>query len=165
MEPKNVRGHNLDKKAFEAIPKISFRPKLEYAWDAGYAVGKFLRGLKEGKILGVHCHGCHRTLVPPRAFCELCFRPIDTWVELGTKGKVLTYSLSYVKWDASRLEEPEIPAVIQLEGASEGVGILHVIKEADPQEIKIGIEVEAVFKAPDERVGAITDIAYFRPVR
>ena len=33
-----------------------------------------------------------------------------------------------------------------------------------PQEVTIGMRVQAVWKAPDEREGSILDIKYFRPV-
>ncbi|HZA24778.1 MAG TPA: zinc ribbon domain-containing protein, partial [Dehalococcoidia bacterium] len=61
--------------------------KSEYSWDAGLAIGTFLEGLKQGKILGMKCPECRRIVVPPRAFCELCFRPINDWMELPDTGK------------------------------------------------------------------------------
>ena len=43
------------------------------------------------------------------------------------------------------------------------MGIMHVLGEVDPQEVKIGMRVKAVWKPPKERSGAITDIKYFKP--
>ena len=143
--------------------------KSEYRWDTGVAVGKFLAGLKEGKLLGIHCPHCRRTLIPPRVFCELCFKPINRWVELSDRGTINTFSVSFVNWDATRRETPEVPAVIEIEGASPGMGIMHVLGEVgDDLEtildgVKIGMRVEAVWKPPQEREGSITDIRYFRP--
>jgi uncharacterized OB-fold protein len=147
-----------------------WRVKANYAWDTGIAIGKYLEGLKQGKILGVRCPGCHRTVVPPRAFCELCFRPINDWVELPDTGKINTYSVSYVNWDATRRQTPEVPAVIEIDGASPGIGILHLMGEVgDTLEeitarLKLGVTVQAVWKPAQEREGAITDIRYFRPI-
>lgn len=165
MQPLNPRGRDLKKAEFESAIKVRYDLKAEYGYDAGYAIGRYLLGLREGKILGVRCHRCGRTLVPPRAFCELCFVPIAQWVELSDKGVVNTFSISYVRWDAARLSEPEIPAVIEIEGASPGVGILHVLGEVRPEDVHVGMKVEAVWKPSSERRGAITDILYFRPVR
>jgi uncharacterized OB-fold protein len=165
MKPDNVRGKNLDKKGFEEATRVKYDLNAEYAYDMGYAVSRYLMGLKEGKIVGIKCHKCGRILVPPRAFCEQCYVPIDDFVELSGRGKVNTFSISYVKWDASRIEKPEIPAVIELEGASAGVGILHVLGEVDPKDVHVGMEVEAVFKEEKDRKGEITDILYFRPVK
>ena len=147
-----------------------WRVKAEYRWDTGVAVGKFLQGLKEGKILGIHCPHCRRTLVPPRAFCELCFKPINRWVVLKDRGKVNTFSVSYVNWDASRRQTPEVPAVIEIDGASPGMGIMHLLGEVGDDldtilaTVRVGMPVEAVWKSPEEREGSITDIRYFRPV-
>jgi len=42
--------------------------------------------------------------------------------------EVKTFSVSYVNVDASRREEPIIVAVIELEGASKDMGILHLLE-------------------------------------
>jgi uncharacterized OB-fold protein len=52
--------------------------------------------------------------------------------------------------------------VIRLDGASEG-GFLHKLGEVDPDDVRIGMAVEAVWKPLAERTGSILDIAYFRP--
>ncbi len=165
MEPKNVKGTPLTREEFKKALKVEYKPFAKYAYDAGYAVGRFLDGLKEGKILGVKCRKCGRILVPPRSFCELCFVPIQEWVELKDTGTVNTFALSYVAMDVTRLKEPEIPAVIEIDGASPGIGILHKLGEVDPKEVKVGMKVKAVWKPEEEREGAITDILYFKPIK
>lgn len=141
-----------------------WKADAKYGWDAGVAISRYLAGLKEGKILGVRCHKCGRTMVPPRIFCEWCFRNIDEWVELKDTGTVNTFSLCYVTWDVKRIKEPQIPAVIEIDGASKGMGIMHLLGEVDPKKVYIGMRVKAVWKEPAEREGAITDIRYWKPV-
>jgi acetyl-CoA C-acetyltransferase len=133
----------------------------EYAWDAGVAVGRFLDGLQRGRIVGRECRGCERVLVPPRMFCERCFRPTDAWVELQQTGVVQTFSICHVRWDMEPLDPPEIPAVIAIDGADGG--LLHMLGEVAADEVAIGMAVEAVWKPEAERTGSILDIAYFRP--
>ncbi len=140
------------------------RPRLRYAWDTGIAVSRFLAGLKNGQLIGRRCRRCGRVLVPPRMFCEECFRPTDEWVYLQDTGTVNTYSISYIRWDASRVEEPSIPAVIEIDGASPGMGILHLLGEVRPDDVRVGMKVQAVWKPPRQRTGSILDIRYFRPV-
>ncbi len=141
-----------------------WKANARYAWDCGIAIGKFLSGLKAGKILGVRCEKCGRILTPPRIFCEECFRPIDEWLELKDTGKVNTFSLCYVTWDVKRIKEPQIPAVIEIDGASPGIGFMHLLGEVKPKDVKIGMKVKAVWKETEKREGAITDILYFRPI-
>jgi uncharacterized OB-fold protein len=51
--------------------------------------------------------------------------------------------------------------VIAIDG-SDG-GFLHTLGEVEPDEIRIAMRVEAVWKPVSERTGSILDIAYFRP--
>ncbi|MDR7543546.1 MAG: Zn-ribbon domain-containing OB-fold protein [Armatimonadota bacterium] len=138
--------------------------RAEYAWDAGLAIGRYLEGLKQGQILGVRCHRCRRTVVPPRAFCERCFSPMDAFVPLPDTGTVNTYSLCYVTWDVRRITEPQLPAVIDLDGTSPRAGILHLLGEIRPEAVRVGLRVQAAWKPAAQRRGAITDIRYFKPL-
>jgi uncharacterized OB-fold protein len=132
-----------------------------YAWDAGVAIGRYLDGLREGRILGRECRGCDRVLVPPRMFCERCFRGTDAWVEAASTGIVQTYSICHVRWDMEPLAEPELPAVISIDGTDGG--FLHRLGEVALDDVEIGIAVEAVWRPAEERTGSILDIDHFRP--
>ena len=172
MRMKPFSGTSLTDHALTAgeVLVSTWHVRSKYNWDAGIAMGRYLEGLKQGKILGIRCPLCRRTLVPPRSFCELCFRPLDDWVELSDTGTINTYSVSFLNWDASRRSEPEVPAVVEIDGASPGMGILHLIGEVGKtldeitSRLKLGTSVQAVWKPAEEREGAITDIRYFRPV-
>ena len=148
----------------------SWSPKLEYAWDNGPAIERYLAELKKGKLVARSCRKCNRIMIPPRMFCELCWRPTDKWVYVKDTGVVNTFAISHVDWKAGRLDieggvRPFTPAVIEIDGASQGMGILHHLNEVDPKKIKIGMKVEAVWKKPEDREGSITDILYFKPIR
>lgn len=150
------------------VLSTSWEPDLAYAWDDGVAIGRYLAELKNGRIIARVCYKCNRIMLPPRMFCELCFRPSDEWLEVKDTGIINTWSICWVNWDASRRkpsEGPLIPAVIEIDGASKGMGIMHMLGEVDPDDIKRGMKVKAVWKKPEERTGAITDILYFKPLR
>jgi len=164
---KEFPGTSLSEQDF-ADRKILFNfDKLNgiYAWDTGIGIGTYLAGLKAGVILGSHCPSCRKIVVPPRIVCEWCFRPMDEFVPLKDTGTVNTFSLCYVTWDVKRIKEPEIPAVIEIDGASPLHGIMHMLGEVDPKEVKVGMRVQAVWKPPRERVGSINDILYFKPIK
>lgn len=166
LEKFDLRGKGLKSADIDGhkVFTLPFQPRLHYSWDTGQAVGRYLDGLKEGKLIGKKCNACDRIMIPPRMFCELCFRPTDDWVDLQDTGTVNTFSLCYVNWDASRLPKgamPHIPAVIEIDGASQGMGILHLIGGCDPKDVKIGTKVKAIWKPANERTGAITDIRHF----
>lgn len=142
----------------------------DFAWDTGVGIGKYLAALKDGMIIGSYCAICNKIVVPPRTVCEWCFKPMEEYVPVKDTGVVNTFSLCYVTWDVKRIDKPELPAVIQLDGASSldsgpiMGGIMHLLGEVNPGEVHIGMRVQAVWKTPNERQGAITDILYFKPI-
>jgi hypothetical protein len=161
--PANPRATPLSDAEFHAAPgAVDDVLDATYRWDAGEAMGAFLEAMFEGRIVATICEQCGRTLVPPRKFCERCFRPTDTWTDVEAVGTVQTFSICHVRWDMVPLDPPELPAVIRLDGASQG-GFLHKLGEVDPERVAIDMAVEAVWKPLDDRAGSILDIAYFRP--
>jgi uncharacterized OB-fold protein len=162
--PFQSRARSLSDQEFRsATGAVDYELDPRYSWDAGVAISRFLDGLKDGRILGRECHGCGRVLVPPRMFCERCFRATDAWVDVPDTGVVETFSISHVRWDMLPLDPPEVPAVIRLDDTSEG-GFLHMIGGIDPDAVSIGMPVRAAWKPEAERVGSILDIARFEPV-
>ncbi|HLF07208.1 MAG TPA: Zn-ribbon domain-containing OB-fold protein [Thermoplasmata archaeon] len=156
----------------------SWDPKARYRWSAGVAISKFLYGLKAGKIVGIHCGKCDRTVTPPRAFCEVCLGPISKYVELPKTGTINTFTVCYIDVAARRIDTPVIPIVVDIDGTKPSGGFLHhlgevtakkgkrsvVVVDAKGREVDIGRRVEAVWKPVAEREALITDIKYFRPV-
>ena len=167
MEITKVPCKGLTSEEYEKSLKVKWDPELKYAWDNGIAIGKYLEGLKDGKILGARCDGCNRTMIPARAFCELCFRPTDEYVPVKDTGTVNTFAICHVNWDASRLKDDEprhLPAVIMIDGL-EMQGLMHILGNVKPEDVRIGMKVKAVWKPAKERTGTITDIKYFEPVK
>lgn len=157
--PQRLTGKEFEK----ALGAVDHAVDARYAWDTGVAISRFLEGLKDGEIWGRECRSCRRILVPPRMFCEECFRPTDRWVRVEDTGTVNTFSICYIRWDMVQLEEPELPFVLEIDGASSMMGFMHKLGEVDPEKVSIGMEVEAVWKPAEERTGSILDIRYFRP--
>jgi len=127
----------------------------------GLAGERFFRALKdEGVIYGSHCPRCEVTYVPARIFCERCMAELDDWRDVGTRGEVHTFTLLFVDLDGGLMDEPELVAFVRIEDG----GLVHRLGEVDPEEVYIGMPVEAVLKPKEEREGSIADLAYFKPV-
>jgi uncharacterized OB-fold protein len=162
--PYALGGHSLSDSEFRSSTgAVDFALDPKYSWDAGVAISRFLDGLKDRRIWARECRSCGRVLVPPRMFCERCFRPTDGWVEVPDTGNVETFSICYVTWDMQPLDPPEIPAVIRLDDTSDG-GFLHNVAGVAAADVSIGMTVRAVWRPDPERTGSILDIAYFEPV-
>jgi len=128
----------------------------------GLAGERFFRAIKDEKtIYGTYCPKCEHTYVPATLFCERCLAKLDEWVDVGTVGEVHTFTALYLKYDGSPRETPELIAFIAL---GDG-GMIHRLGGIDPEDITIGMRVEAVFKADEDREGSILDIVYFKPVK
>jgi uncharacterized OB-fold protein len=131
-------------------------------YTAGIAGETFFREIKDNaRFLGTHCETCDLVYVPATMFCERCFAQLDEWVEVENRGMVFTYTVLHRDLDEKPLDPPAVLAYVRLFGADGG--LVHYLGEVDPEEVFIGLEVEAVFKDPAERVGSILDIEYFRP--
>ncbi len=136
--------------------------ETDYIYTLGLAGEKFFTEIKEnGRIFGAKCKRCGVVYVPPRTYCECCFDKLSEWVNVGTKGSVFTFTVAYVDIDGSKLKEPVVYALIKFHDAKGG--LVHKLGEMKPQDVKIGMPVEAVFNPQTERKGSINDIKYFKP--
>lgn len=159
-------GTAIEREELEAQKYLitHYETVLKYSWTSGVAIGRFLDGLKEGELWARKCNSCGRVMIPPRMYCEECWRPTDDWVRVKDTGRVNTFSISYVNNDASRRKEPLVVSVIEIDGASPDMGILHFIGEAELDRVAVGMKVKAEWRPKAERTGAITDIRYFKPL-
>ncbi|MDX1534528.1 MAG: Zn-ribbon domain-containing OB-fold protein [Thermoplasmata archaeon] len=146
------------------VSTAEWRPEAKYAWSTGESIGRFLAELKEGRLVGRKCVEDDKVFFPPRSFCQEHFVRTGEFVRLKNTGKVETYSISYLGTDARRLKEPILVAVISIDGAAEGMGLMHYLGEVDPQDVAIGMRVKAVWKPKAEREGSVLDIRHFKPV-
>jgi len=152
----------MAKKEKESGMTIEGMIQVNYNWTVGKAGERFFKELKENKrIMGARCRRCSRVLVPPRIFCEECFVEDMEWVEVEPKGTLATFGESYLSTDGKHLKEPWMLGIVRLNG-SDG-GLIHLIGEARPEDVKIGMPMEVVFK--EKREGNIMDILYFRPAK
>jgi uncharacterized OB-fold protein len=165
--PKYAPGTHVSTKDIvnKKIAYSWWEPEVQYSWSLGPAMSRFLEELKKGKIVGRKCRKCRRVIVPPRMFCEHCYGPTDEWVYLKDTGTVETFSISYLDADARRIKEPILVGVVSIDGASPKHGFMHYFGGMKPEELHIGMKVKAVWKPEKERVGSITDIIYFGPIK
>jgi hypothetical protein len=128
----------------------------------GIAGERFFKELRNNaRIMGARCEKCDLIYVPPRLYCERCFEKLEQWVDMGSKGEVHTFTIAHVGLDGSTLSEPVILAMVAIEGAHGG--LVHRLGEVKPEQVKVGMKVEAVFEDKDKRTGSILDIKYFKP--
>ncbi len=129
---------------------------------AGKAGSRFYRELRdEKKILASPCPKCGVVYWPPRSTCPRCFSGLHAsdMIEVGPGGSLETFTCVNYETPAHPKKAPLIYGVIKLDGAD--TAISHLIGEADPERLEIGMRLVPVFR--EERSGCILDIEYFKP--
>ncbi|MCJ7522131.1 MAG: Zn-ribbon domain-containing OB-fold protein, partial [Dehalococcoidia bacterium] len=114
-------------------------------YSAGAIGSRFLIALMDKKrIMGTRCATCNRVYVPARSICKDCLGQLDELVEVSDKGTLLTYTVCNQPNPVQPVESPVVYGIIQLDGAD--TGFVHMLGEIDPEQIRIGMRVQAVFK-------------------
>ncbi len=135
--------------------------EADYVYTSGIAAERFFRELRDhGRLLGTRCASCATRWIPPKLFCEACFRETKDWAELPPVGRVAAVSVVRVDPRGEPLPKPEVWGLIRFTGF-EG-GFVHRLLLA-PDRARAGLAVRPVLKPAGSRVGAITDIEGFAP--
>jgi len=141
---------------------ISDTISLRYDYALGEVAGKFMDGLKEGKILATRCSKSGLTYLPPRSFCEQSFEPCDSWVEAGLSG-VIEQSTVVIRGYEGKRATPQAIAFVRLDGTDSAIAnYVDGLDLSDPRaamkRIAPGTRVRVVFG--DKREGRITDFSF-----
>lgn len=129
---------------------------LRYEYTAGVAGERFLRGLRDGRLLAGHCARCGRKYLPPKSYCVECFAPISDFEEVGPKGTVAALTESWVDFQGRRLNAPVLFAFVVFKGTVGGI-----IQKAEGKALRIGSDVVPRFAVDSARTGSLSDIECF----
>jgi uncharacterized OB-fold protein/putative sterol carrier protein len=135
----------------------------------GPVMGRFLKALKEKKILANQCPQCGRLQLPPREVCAECRVRATGWKEVGPKGHLLGNDLVYyASPDPLTGETRETPygsVHILLDGCRGNETFWHLLRRDQIFEVKEawgsepGTRLRPVWA--ENRTGSIHDIQYF----
>ena len=118
-------------------------------------------GEGEGVLLGSRCRACGDTFHPVRSRCASCFSEEVEEVDLGTKGTIITYTVSHVQMPGSSVTPPFVTAVVGMPG---DVRLLSLITDIDPEQIEIGQEVNLYFFQAEQDEDGTAVVAFaFKP--
>ena len=145
----------------EPVKYIEAAVRLPYHYVAGDYRARYLRALKDKKILGTKCAETGKVFVMPIVNSPASFAPCDEWVEVSDRGIVTTFCIVNIPVIGRSLEIPYVAASVALDGAD--ISIFALIQECTPDAARMGMRVEAVWKPDGERQGNHEDIRYFRP--
>lgn len=96
------------------------------------------------RLEGNQCINCKKLFFPPRIICPFCRRKgkLEPYTFSG-RGKVYSYTEVQVPPEGFETQIPYVLAIIDLE---EGAKILGQVVDSKIEEVKIGSQVESVFR-------------------
>lgn len=102
----------------------------------------FFAGLAKGELRGSRCADCNYTYATPRAHCMRCGKSTK-WVTLPNMGKVHTFTTCHYASEAFQGETPYTLVLVEFPGVD--TLFMSRLVGAEPAEVRIGMEVEAMF--------------------
>jgi len=120
----------------------------------------YLKGLKEGHILGLKCRSCNTVSWPPRLICGRCLVKPDQWVRLPETATIATASATYEESDEKR--ENPIPVIAVRQDGADTVLVHNLTEGIDFNSIYIGMPLKAVWA--EKREGKWFDIDHYEPI-
>lgn len=99
-------------------------------------------------LIGTRCGNCNKIYFPPRFICPSCRRmgKLEPY-KLERRGKVVSYTVVHVGASGFEDQVPYLLAIVELK---EGPRLTAQITDCNPSEVKIGDEVELIFRRMGE---------------
>ena len=135
---------------------------LRYDYSLGEVAGRFMAGLKEGKILATRCSKSGLTYLPPRSYCERSFEKCDAWVEAGLEG-VIESSTIVVRGFEGKRKPPVAIAFVKLDGIDSAIGNYVDgldLSNYDAAMVKLAPGQRVRVEFAEAREGRITDFSF-----
>jgi len=153
----------------EAAPEAAADPvtmivtpvRLRIQHSASAEESRYLIGLSAGKVIGQRCPACGKVYVPPRGACPVDGVPTTTDVELPDVGTVTTFCVVNVPFQGQRVPSPYVAASVLLDGAD--IAFQHLILGCEPQDVRMGMRVRAVWRPREEWGTTSENISHFEP--
>jgi uncharacterized OB-fold protein len=117
----------------------------------------YWRAVREHRLEIQRCAACGTFRFYPRGVCPACLAETATWVPVAGAGTIYSYTVVHQnRMPGFKDELPYVLAVIEL---AEGVRMTANIVECRPEDVRIGLPVEVVFRDATPEVS----LPVFRP--
>jgi uncharacterized protein len=120
----------------------------------------FWDGCRQHKLLIQRCSACGHYIHPPRLVCRFCLSTELAPAEVSGRATVDTFTIPLQPYDAYfQTQVPYVLAVVELV-EEKHLKLLTNVIGCDPDDVRIGMEVEVVFTDVTPEV----TLPHFRPV-
>ncbi len=143
------------------VTMITTPIRLGYDHTVSPGESTYLRALGEGRLIAQRCPACGKVYLPPRGACPTCGVPTTTEVELPDTGIVTTFCVVNVPFQGQQVPTPYVAASVLIDGAD--IAFQHLILGCQPDEVRMGMRVRAVWKPREQWGTSMRNIEYFEP--
>lgn len=119
---------------------------------------EFWKATKQHKLLIQECSDCKEKIFYPRKVCPECWSSNLGWSEASGKATVFSHTVTMDMVEPKFMED--LPYVLALVDLEEGVRMMTRIVDCDPEDVKIGMDVEVAFEDVTDEIA----LPMFRPV-
>lgn len=146
----------------EPVTMVATPLHLDYRASSGRNMAQFLRAMKQKRILGERCPETGQVYVPPRGVTPTSGKPATELVELADRGYVESFCVTRVPIPGrDDLELPYVSGWVVLDGAN--VGMLGLVADIPPEEVRLGLRVQAVWRPDDKLTESADSIKWWAP--
>ena len=141
---------------------ITDQVTLRYDYALGEVAGRFMAGLREGRILATRCSTSGLTYLPPRAYCERSFAKCDSWVEASLEGTIEASTIVVRGFEGKR-KPPVAIAFVRLDGINSAIGNYVDgldLSNYDAAMVKLEPGKRVRVQFAESREGRITDFSF-----
>lgn len=107
----------------------------------------FWSGAKNGKLMLQRCQKCATFNFFPKPWCIECGSRALVWAEAQPFGTVYSYTISRTVAMNSPVWEADLPVLMCLVDLDDGARMYAQVTDCQPQDIRIGMRVQAYFEA------------------
>ncbi len=135
------------------------KPYQKYVPNFDQENRPYWEATKRHELYIQRCRDCGAVQFHPRVVCTACLSPNVQWVKASGRGKIYTFSV--VNQNPTRGFRDSLPYIVAYVDLDEGVKMFANVVDCKPEEVKIGMPVEAVFADVTPEVTLVN----FRPAR
>ncbi len=145
----------------EAVQLLTVPAKLTYDYTPGIATTRFLRAIKEKRLVGERCSETGKVYVPPRGVSPVSGLPTTEQVELGLDGTLVSYCVVNLDFTGNAQEIPYVSGLILVDGSD--IPIYGLVREIPYDEVGVGLRLKSVWVEDSELTTSFENIKWWAP--
>lgn len=146
----------------DPVTSVTTPIAIDYTVTPGRGLSSYLRAMKDKRVLADVCPETGQVIFPPRGVSSRAGRPPTETVEVAHIGYVDSFNITRIPIKSrDDLHPPYVSAWVVPDGAN--VGSIALVAGIDPEEVRLGMRVRAVWKPDDELAESAANILYWEP--